>query len=350
MVAERDGVMVGRPEIASYALFPEDGAEVLRLLSSGRSLAEVTAWYEQACGESLDVDDFLAVLEDLQFILPDGEEEPAPVPVRWQRLGRWTFSPLAWLVYGGLMVAAIVAMIHQPALRPSYRQLFFTDYLALIPVALTTAIVPAILLHESFHALAGRRLGLPSTLSIGRRLYYLVAETRLDSLFSVPRRKRYLPFLAGILADAVLISVLTLTAAGLRGHAPAWFGGLCLAVAFTCVLRLIWQFMFYLETDLYFVFTHALGCADLQNATRFYLKTRLRRLLHRRTSADRRRVVRPGPGGGSLVRTAVGRPVTASRWAASIWAGIPATMRFWSLIFHRFTDGGLRRPVVSWTP
>jgi hypothetical protein len=338
MVVEKDGVMVGRPEIGSYALFPEEGAEALRMLGAGRSLGEVAAWYEQACGESLDVADFLAVLEDLQFVLADGEEEPAPVPVRWQRLGRWTFSPFAWLVYSALMIGAVAAMISQPALRPSYRRLFFTDYLALIPVALTAAIVPAILLHESFHALAGRRLGLPSTLNIGRRLYYLVAETRLDSLFSVPRRQRYLPFLAGILADAVLISVLTLTAAGLRGHAPEWCAGLCLAIAFTCVLRLIWQLMFYLETDIYFVFTHALGCADLQNATRFYLKTRFRRLLHRpppRTDAE-----------WSDQDLKVARwyaPLLVAGYGFSlgslVWAGIPTTVHFSSLIFHRFSGG-----------
>ena len=336
MVAENDGVMVGRPDIASYALFPEEGAEALRLLGAGRSLAEVAAWYEQACGESLDIADFLAVLEDLQFVLADGEPLPPVVPVRWQRLGRWTFSLPAWLIYGALMLAAVVAMVEQPALRPTYRHLFFTHYLALIPVALTAALVPAILLHESYHALAGRRLGLPSTLNVGRRLYYLVAETRLDSLFSVPRRRRYLPFLAGILADAVLISVLTLIAAGLRGHAPVWCAGLCLAIAFTCVLRLIWQLMFYLETDLYFVITHALGCADLQNATRFYLKTHFRRLLRRsppQTEAewsDRDR---------AMARWYA--PLLVAGYGFSlgslVWAGIPTTVHFSSLIFHRFS-------------
>jgi hypothetical protein len=337
MVTEDDGVMVGRRDIGSYALFPEEGAEALRLLSAGTPMSGVAAWYEQTCGTALDVDDFLAALDDLRFLRADGEEEPAEVQVRWQRLGRWTFSWPALACYAALTAAAIVAMARAPYLRPTYHHIFFTQYLSLIPVTLTAALIPAILLHESFHALAGRRLGLPSTLSIGRRFYYLVAETRLDSLFSVPRRKRYLPFLAGVIADVVLMSALTLIAAVLHDQGcPPWCAGVCLAIAFTCVLRVIWQFMLYLETDFYFVISHALRCPDLQRAAKFCIKTRVWRLLHRappRSDADW-----------------ADRDRAIARWYAPLlivgygfslctllWAGIPSTVHFVSLIIDRFS-------------
>jgi hypothetical protein len=337
MVTEEDGVMVGRPDIGSYALFPQEGAEALRLLDAGTPMAGVAAWYQQTCGASLDVDDFVAALDDLRFLRGDAEDEPREAPVRWQRLGRWTFSWPALACYAALTLAAVVAMARAPYLRPTYHHIFFTQYLSLIPITLTAALVPAILLHESFHALAGRRLGLPSTLTIGRRFYYLVAETRLDSLFSVPKRKRYLPFLAGMIADVVLLSALTLIAAVLHDHGfPAWCAGVCLAIAFTCVLRVIWQLMLYLETDLYFVISHLLRCPDLQRATRFYIKTHVRRLLHRAPPqsdadwADRDRAF--------------------ARWYAPlliigygfslctlVWAGIPSTVHFVSLIVDRFS-------------
>ncbi|HLJ98698.1 MAG TPA: hypothetical protein VKU39_02190 [Streptosporangiaceae bacterium] len=337
MVGEDDGVMVGRPDIGSYALFPAEGAEALRMLGAGTPMPAVAAWYERTCGSALDVDDFLEVLEDLRFLRDDGDEESATTPVRWQRLGRWTFSWPAWVCYAALTLAAVTAMVRAPYLRPSYHQMFFTHYLSLIPVVLTAALIPAILLHESFHALAGRRLGLPSTLTISRRFYYLVAETRLDSLFSVPRKKRYLPFLAGILADVVLISVLTLVAAVLHSvRLPYWCAGVCLAIAFTCVLRVIWQFMFYLETDLYFVMSHGFRCPDLQAATRFYIKTRVHRLLRRpppRTDAE-----------WGERETAIARwyaPLLVIGYGFSLfsllWAGIPSTIRFASQIIDRFS-------------
>jgi hypothetical protein len=337
MVAEDDGVMVGRPDIGSYALFPEEGAQALRMLDAGLPVSGVASWYEQTCGEPLDTDDFLAALEDLQFLRAEGENKAAEIAVRWQRLGRAVFSWPAWLCYIALVAAASVAMVRMPSLRPTYHHLFFTSYLSLIPITLFVTQMPCILLHESFHALSGRRLGLPSTLRLGRRLYYLVAETRLDSLLSVPRRQRYLPFLAGMLADSVLISVLTLLALALHGRdVPQWCPALCLALAFTTVMRLVWQLMFYLETDLYFVVATAFRCADLQNATRFYIRARFRRLLHRappQTDADW-----------------TDRDRAMARWYAPLlvagygfslgslaWAGIPTVVHFASLILNRFS-------------
>ncbi|MFF6959229.1 hypothetical protein ACIOC1_22155 [Streptomyces sp. NPDC088197] len=340
MIPEDDGVMVGRPDTASYAVFPEEGAEALRMLEAGVPVAEVAAWYERTCGEPLDVDDFLDVLADLGFLRGDGEDEPAG-PVRWQRLGAWTFSWPAWLVYLALMVTAAAWMIRDSSLRPSYHDVFFTDHLALIPIALTVVQIPCILVHEGYHALSGRRLGLPSTLTISRRLYYLVAETRLDSLFSVERKRRYLPFVAGMLADAVLISGLTLLAVALRGHGPAWISALMLAISFTCVMRLLWQFMFYLETDLYYVLTNALRCSDLQNAARFQVRTLFRRWTRR-----------PPPVADPDAEWS-DRDRRMARWYAPmlvvgygfslgslLWAGIPTTVHFWSQINNRFSDSG----------
>ena len=337
MVTEDDGVMVGRPDIGSYAVFPVEGAEVLRLLDAGTPVPEVAAWYQETCGSELDVDDFLEVLGDLQFVRGDGEEEPPEVPIRWQRLGRLAFSWPAMTCYAVITLAACVAMARFPYLRPTYRHLFFTKYLSLIPVAMAAATIPLVLLHESFHALAGRRLGLPSTLAIGRRFYYLVGETRLDSLFSVPKRKRYLPFLAGTIVDIVVLSALTLIAGLLHSQGfPAWSYGFCLAIAFALVLRLIWQVQFYLETDFYFVISHAMRCPDLHRAAKFYVKTRAFRLLHR-----------PPPESDAEWSD---RNQAFARWYAPLliigygfslftllWAGIPSLIRFAELLAGRFT-------------
>ena len=90
-------------------------------------------------------------------------------------------------------------MVRNHNLVPRYQHLFFTrSSLTILTLGIVLGQVPWMLLHESFHALAGRRLGLNSKLSIGRRFYYLVFVTSLDGLVAVPRRKRYLPMLAGM--------------------------------------------------------------------------------------------------------------------------------------------------------
>jgi hypothetical protein len=268
-VEEHDGITVGRPDAESYATLPEDGAALLRRLSEGMPVPEAADWYRTEFGEAIDMEDFVAALHELRFIREDGESPVVQGEVRFQRLGRAVFSPVAWAAYAALVAAALAVLAFMPALRPHADHVFFTSSLVAVQVVLTLSQVPAILLHESFHVLAGRRLGLPSRLSIGRRLYFLVVQTALDGLLSVPRRKRYLPFLAGMLADVLLFSLLTVVAA-LAG--PNLVGRLGLAVAYMIVLRLAWQFYVFLRTDLYFVFTTMLGCTNLHEATTAHLR------------------------------------------------------------------------------
>jgi putative peptide zinc metalloprotease protein len=104
--------------------------------------------------------------------------------------------------------------------------------------------------------------------SLGMRLYLPVAETNLTQLWKVPRRKRYIPFLAGLLNDglfvAVTIILLWLSDLGLipRVELIHAFGKfLVLVLSF----GIIWQFLFFVRTDIYYVVSNLLGCRNLYN-------------------------------------------------------------------------------------
>jgi hypothetical protein len=281
---EGDEVTVGRTDINSFGLFPPDGAALLRRLEAGESPNAAAAWYAAEYGETVDMSEFMEVLEELELLVKDGETVAAPAAVRWQRLGAALFSPVAWVIYGLLAAAAIAAMVSDHTLIPHYRNIFFTrSSLVILSLGIFLGQAPWLLVHEAYHALAGRRLGLNSTLRISRRFYYIVFETALDGLVSVPRRKRYLPMLAGIIADVLVIAVLTLVAFALRHGtgAVAYLDRFLLSMAFVVVLRLAWQLYFFLRTDLYVMVTTVLGCNDLQTAAKQRLRNHAARLLHR---------------------------------------------------------------------
>jgi len=343
-VDDSDGVMVGRPDTGSYGVFPPEGADMLRILEAGGTLETAADKWHQQTGETLDLADFVAIIEDLGFVVGENEVRVEPAAVRWQRLGRALFSPAAWVLYAAVIAGGLAAMIVEPGLRPSYRNVFFTSHLSFIPVALALTQFPLLLLHEGFHALAARRLNLPSTLGIGRRLYYLVAETRLDSLYSVPRAQRYLPFFAGALVDAVGVGAFTLlSAAGRLWGAPPWLSGLALALAFSGVLRIVWECLFYLETDFYYVIKTATGCTDLHGAAKSRVRAWGRALLRRP----------PAP----VTAEWSDRDLAVARWYAPLMVAgyglslgtfvlvaVPTTVRFWTTVLHRL-DGS--QPVTT---
>lgn len=335
---ESGEVVVGRPDIDSYGVFPADGAALVRQLAAGMSPAQAARWYSASYGEQVDIAEFISTLDELRFL---GAVDPAASqPVRWQRLAQWMFTPVAWIAYLVTLGAAAGMMIARPRLAPHAGNLVFTHYVSLLAITLFAGQFPLILLHESFHMLAGRRLGLRTSLRVGRRLYFLVLETRMDGLVAVARRRRYLPMLAGLLADALVIAVLTLVAAATMrpdGSVPL-VGAVCLAFAFTTALRFAWQFYVYLRTDLYYVTVTVLGCLDLQGAARRILLNRFRRLVGKPLADE------------SLLHSrdrAVGRWYSwlmlagyAFSLATLALAVVPATWQVLVIAFERFIRGG----------
>ncbi|MFG3259914.1 hypothetical protein [Streptomyces sp. NPDC048172] len=274
-VPEPDGVMVGRADAAAYALLPEDGAALLGRLADGMPAREAAAWYEATYGETVDMADFVATLDELGFLRGEGDTAAAPPRVRLQALGRAVFSPWAWTCYALLALVCAFFLAVEPGVRPSAQHVFFSPSLIVVQLGLALVQVPLALLHEGFHALAGRRLGLPTRLGMGRRYFLPVFETSLDGLLGVERKKRYLPFLAGMLADAVMVCVFTaLAGADLADGSLSWVGKLALAVCYVTLIRLAWQFYLCLRTDVYYVLATALGCTNVHEVASAYLRRR----------------------------------------------------------------------------
>ena len=281
-VPDGDEVVVGRRDIDSYGVFPPDGAALVRELNAGRTVPDAARWYEATYGEKLDIDGFVAVLADLEFIR--AKDEPVAgdaAPVRWQQLGRAIFSPLASAIYLAAVIAAIAIAVVQPSLAPRPGNVFFTSSFVVVELTIVLGQLPLSAIHELAHLLAGRRLGLASRIRLSNRFYFVVFETTLDGLVGVPRRQRYLPMLAGIGADIVAMATLTVAAALTQGDDGSLVSGVCLALAFSTLPRIVWQFYVFLQTDIYYLTATLLGCIDLHGTSRQWLANRANRVLGR---------------------------------------------------------------------
>ena len=64
---------------------------------------------------------------------------------------------------------------------------------------------------------------------------------------------------------------------GRVGRPSGVAAGLCLALAFTTLPRIVWQFLFHLRTDVYYLITTVLGLDDLDAAARQRLRELVRR-------------------------------------------------------------------------
>lgn len=295
---EGTDVIIGRAETGVFLAIPQEGVELLEDLAAGKNVGEAADQYRRKYGAIPDVDDFLSLMESNGIVKrkTNGNDArlasvfvPANIPQRRyhfgsfpQKIAQRLFGRTALVGVFALATCATAAVIIDPSLIPRARDLYFPDHRTLSALALALASYATIFVHEFGHLVAARALGVNSRMGIGHRLWYVVAETDLTGLWAVPKRQRYLPLLAGVVIDIGSASLLLVL---LLGHTRGLFTfpvltlRLVKAMVLTYILRVIWQFFFYIRTDFYYVFANLFGCKNLLKDTEDFVHNQLARFI-----------------------------------------------------------------------
>jgi hypothetical protein len=291
VVDEGDHVIVGDPQTGVFVAVPPVGGVVVRALLAGASVAQAAAAAERFAGQPVKVASFIDRLAGLGFVAgpQDTGHRPAPTAAiqqrRWvsgpaPRRVRWLFGRTAWTAYAVLFAFDLAVMITRPELIPRPRAAYDLlsagpgpSLVALFPLA--TALVAA---HECGHWLAARAAGLSARFGIDHRMYFVVFETDLSQLWTLPRRRRFGPLLAGLAVDATVVAILLaieLTAAEHWWTPPALATALIAALVFVETAAITWQCLLFLRTDLYGVLVAATGCHNLWRVKTLSLRSAL---------------------------------------------------------------------------
>jgi len=293
LAVARDGdeCVLGRPDLGIYVAVPEPGAVLVETLQSGGTLADATAAASQAAGAEVDGQDFLDGLAAAGLLDtsagPAGGTSQAPRRVRWiegvrPETARRLFGGTAWTLYGLAAAFAAGVLLLRPDLRPSFEHSWWLpdpvlSVLVLLPVWFVLGAI-----HEAWHWLAGRAVGVPAVFRVSYRGAFLVFETDLTQIATTPRRRRYGPFLAGMAVDSVWLTIaLGLRRANREGALalPGPLDRLLAALVLVLVVGIVWQFAaVFMRSDMYAVLANALRCHDLYRATFLTTKDRLWRL------------------------------------------------------------------------
>ncbi len=318
-----DEYVVGDPANGNFVVVPELGARLIELFAQGRTVAEAAEEMERETGEPIDALDFAEVLVESGVV----DTGPAPEARSWSvsrvpaRLVRWLFGRTAWTVYIGCLAASIAMFVAEPSLLPTYEDTFvFPDIIASLLLTNVVVIILTIV-HEIWHALAGAAAGVRSQIRIERRGIFPVLETDLTGLWGLPPSRRYGPFLAGMAIDSVVLFVCV----GLRFawswgwlDLPPGFVRFLAMVVFSQVVKLAFQTLAYLRTDMYLVMATATGCRNLHQVTRLTLK----RLVWRLTAQE-----------SIILRDAHPRDVRVSRWYRLLYLAGVTWMIWFALHF-----------------
>lgn len=322
VVPDGDDVLIGDPDTGTFVAVPVVGGIVVTALLEGRTIGEARARAEEAAGEPVDVAAFVDTLAELGFVDDGASVAAAPTaPVQqrgWlagvsQRWARPLFGRVAWFCYAAAAVFCVLVFALRPDLWPRPADALLLSDAGLSMLVLVPLSYLLVGLHESWHWLAARSLGLRTRFGVDRRLYFLVFETDLSQLWSVPRRARYGPQLAGLAVDMVVLTVLLVVLLIWPGQR------LAAALAFATVVTTVWQCMIFLRTDLYGVLVTATGCRDLWRT-----KTLLLRRAFGRLDAEQ----------AAELAEADSRDVRVGRWFRWLWLiGCAVALGYFALFY-----------------
>lgn len=281
--------MVGNADLQEFYQFPEEGLRILDMLRAGETSRSIKASFAREQEEAIDVDDFIETLKQVGFIYPADEKarhqekldlaedkDKRLVFKAGGQLAKILFSPVLLVCYFCIVCYAFYWMVQDAALRPNMHAFYFEKNMTLSMLTVLVLFLLIVLMHELGHMLAASRRGVSARLGIGNRMWYIVAESDITGIFSLPRNQRYFPLLAGMLVDVVNIALLTILIKLLMEHgASGYIEQVVQVLIMQIIFNLLWQFNIFMKTDIYYVICNYLSHPDLDREARAYLRNAL---------------------------------------------------------------------------
>ncbi|MGG0753692.1 PqqD family protein [Brevibacillus laterosporus] len=275
--------IIGRPDKSEYIILPTFAVEIIEMLDQGQTITQVAEEMERRFGEPVDVHDFaLDLINEYQFVYTvDGtvvnEKEIRIDHFPWisERVGKVLFNKLTFSISIACFLSAVTLLFFQHEYFPVFTDIFSSPSLT---ASLLLAVVVNYLflfIHETAHLTAVRSLGVGSRIGFSHRLFFPVAETNMSDIVLVEPHKRYTAYLAGMSGDALFFSI------GVWLLYANDVGAIMLSDFMLSFIKLMnlnflmalgFQFMFFMRTDIYYVFTTFFGCNNLFDNTQLFLR------------------------------------------------------------------------------
>lgn len=164
--------------------------------------------------------------------------------------------PVAVFVYVSLASFGVFLPIFVNKFVPRAENFFWSPILSLSFITYILFSLFMIILHEYAHFLVAKFYGLRGNFTLSNRLNFLVVESRFPNIYSIPKKGRIAIFSAGIISDLASIGFLYIL--------YIWSSHpLVMQMILLEWVAVLWQFLFYMKTDMYFVIKELVNIENL---------------------------------------------------------------------------------------
>lgn len=263
---------------------PEVCIDAINLMNDGMLLGAIEEiLIEKYPDEDVDLLDFANQLLELGLIAEiDGVKveksqiKKETLGFQWisPNLGKFFFNRFTYILYFVIFIGNLYLFITEPSLFPHHMDIFVFDTMVFNVIVWMLFTFILVLIHEFGHVLSMRAHDLPTKVEVGHRLFFVVLETDMSSVWKLAPKERNVLYLAGLCFDNVILFIALLFQLLFPSSSEIAMGLMSLAV-FDIVLRMLYQCCIYVKTDLYYVFENVSGCYNLMENAHQIIRQRL---------------------------------------------------------------------------
>lgn len=252
-------------------LVPNIAAKALTLFDGKNSVQEVSEIIDNINGTHVDVKSFLDNLSDMGMLI-DKNKKPS---IFWNYFGgvfnKIVFNKYMMIFSFIIITCAVYSVTVNFGHYFSYQFLFVSKNITfslLIYFILTWICVGQ---HELTHFLCAAGNNVHAHITLGTRLQFLVAQTIIDDPYKASKKARIQIYLVGILVDSFISAICVLCIS--LTDIP-FIQNIFRCILYIKVTAIIWQFLFYMKTDMYYVFTTITNQYNLMSGAENAIKKR----------------------------------------------------------------------------
>lgn len=186
-------------------------------------------------------------------------------------LNRIIFNKYAKIIFYTLFLLSIYICIQNFSYYFGYKYTFIfkNTFLSIIFYLILSWI--SVLFHEMTHYFSASGYGVHSKISLGTRLQFLVAQTSMDNPYKTTTNNRIHIYMIGIITDALTSFICIVLIYFVNNLLLINFLRCILYIKFGAIL---WQFLFYMKTDVYYAITCKIGETNLMMDSINYIKNK----------------------------------------------------------------------------
>ena len=184
-------------------------------------------------------------------------------------VGRMFFNKISLVLYLVVLLVNVTLLFEFPNLVPSYKDFFVFKSMIFNVLSMMAVSIFFAMIHEFGHILAARSFDIPTNLGISNRLFLIVSEADMTHAWKLSKSKRNILYLGGLCFDNLILFVFLVAQIYWSGSSLG--KSLLALIVFDISIKILYQFCFYMKTDLYYVMENSSGCHNLMENSNHYL-------------------------------------------------------------------------------